>query len=553
MVLRRYSYIWGMRANAFFIALPLLLLFSCRSAQQKDLLVFGGSIHRYGTDTTTHPCMVVHDGKVLELGTEEELRKKYTYREEIDLKGRSVYPGFHDAHSHFVAMGKGISELNLKYLHSWDSCFDKIKAYVEANPHKTWIIGRGWDQNLWEGKNYPDRRQLDSAFPGKYFYLSRVDGHAALVSGNLLERAGIGKETSVAGGQILKRENGELSGILMDAAADRSQEFIPSPEPQEIREFILAAEKECLQYGLTAITEAGLSLQVVQIIDSMQKEGKLRMKVVAMLNPGPEEFAFARENGIYETPGLKVASFKLYADGALGSRGAFLKKPYCDHSGQGLPIHNTAYFDSVCKLIYDYGYQANTHCIGDSANSMILGVYGHYLKGKNEKRWRIEHAQVLDLKDLPFFAAYSIIPSVQPTHATSDMPWAEQRLCSDRLPGAYAYQTLLQTAGCIALGTDFPVEEVNPFYTYLSAVYRMNAFLEPGNGYRTEQALSPFHTLKGMTWWASEAGFVEHLYGGLLPGQAADFFILEKEIEKYTPQELVKARPAEVRIDGTKV
>lgn len=551
-------------------------IIACQSTPKVDLLVYGGQVYSFGPEYLQAECLVIDQGKVVAVGNADSLRSIYSAKKEIDLQGKHLYPAWHDAHAHFAAMGKGLFELDLKGMPSWEACLKAIDNYVESHPGRTWVTGRGWDQNLWRG-NYPDRFVLDSLYPGKHFYLSRVDGHAALVSGNVLEQLAFTSETTIDGGALLMDpwNDHRLKGILIDVAADRAAEIIPEPTSQEWREALLAAQEKSIALGIAAITEAGLSLEIIQLIDSMQKEGLLHMKFITMLNPGPKEFEFARK-GVYETSKLKVASFKLYADGALGSRGALLKAPYCDHAEyrqglriispddpplvkaphrdhkeNGLAVHSQAYFDSVCQIIYDLGFQANTHCIGDSANRLILETYGRFLGGKNDRRWRIEHAQVLDLKDIPFFSKYSIVPSVQPTHATSDMPWAEKRLCSERMAGAYAYQTLLKEAGCLPLGTDCPVEDINPMHTLLAAVFRVNTTLFPPKGFQNEEALSHFEALKGMTWWPAWAGFKENQFGGLFPGMDADFVIYAEDLQKAGPEKLVKITPESTWIDGT--
>ncbi|MHB1279036.1 MAG: amidohydrolase [Bacteroidia bacterium] len=526
------------------------LFVACRSTHQVDLLVYGGQITSFGPEYIQAECLVIHEGKVIAIGNADSLRSLYHAQKEIDLKGKHVYPAWHDAHAHFASFGKGIFELDLKGKTSWEACLEAIATYINEHPDRTWVTGRGWDQNLWGGK-YPDRRVLDSLYPDKHFYLSRVDGHAALLSGNVLEELAFTAETAVAGGAMILDPGNEkrLSGVVIDAAADRAKEVIPEPTGKEWREALLAAQERCVASGIAAITEAGLDLHIIQLIDSMQQEGLLYMKFITMLNPGPKEFEFAKK-GIYETPKLKVASFKLYADGALGSRGALLKAPYCDHKGNGLAIHDQAYFDSVCQRIYELGFQANTHCIGDSANRLILETYGRYLKGRNDRRWRIEHAQVLDLSDISFFSKYSIVPSVQPTHATSDMFWAEDRLCAERMPGAYAYKSLLKEAGCLPLGTDCPVEDINPMYTLVSAVFRKNTALLPPNGFQNEEALSHFEALRGMTWWPAWAGFKENQFGGLFPGMDADFVIYAEDLQKASAESLVKTIPEATWIDG---
>lgn len=532
-----------------------LILFSCRQEDQADLLLFNGTIYSFGSNTGSWEAMAVSGGKVVATGTASGLRKRFRFREEMDLNGKIVYPGFHDAHAHFYGLGKGRSEADLRNLNSWEETVLKVAEFRKENPENIWIIGRGWDQNRWPEKVFPDRKLLDSLFPDIPVMLTRIDGHAVIVNETAIRLAGIDATLKVEGGEIRLRDEGKtLSGVLIDRAGEWVEKVIPPPNPSEIAKYVLKAQEVCLPYGLTAITEAGLPLEVVLVLDSLQRTGQLKMRFYAMLNPGEAEFAFARQKGIWRTDRLGVQSFKLYADGALGSRGALLLKPYCDHQGQGLAMNDATYFDSICRMVAHLGYQANTHCIGDSANRMILTTYATVLKGKNDRRWRIEHAQVVDPSDFHYFRDYSIIPSVQPTHATSDMLWAVHRLCDHRMQGAYAYKTLLKMAGVLPLGTDFPVEEVNPFYTYLAAVYRQNPQLEPQQGFQMQEALDSLSVLKGMTWWPAVSAFREKEWGALEPGYEADFIILEKSLPSLTPAELSRTNPVkEVWIAGEQV
>ncbi|MDX5320051.1 MAG: amidohydrolase [Bacteroidota bacterium] len=539
--------------RVYSIVFVLLLFASCRSTTPVDFVFYNGSIHHYGAEAATYSGLVIHEGKVVAVGNGDSLLQAYEAKEKIDLQGGHLYPGWHDAHAHFTGYARGLQELDFRGDTSWTQCMGKISAFIEANPKNAWIRGRGWDQNLWGGE-YPDRSLLDSLFPNYFFYLSRVDGHAALVSGNVLEKLNMDTSTQIQGGLLLRDASGNnLNGILIDLATDMAAAQVPDLSDDEWETALLEAQSSCLAQGITAITEAGISLSMMQRIHKLQEQGKLQLKFIVMFSPGEEEFKFAEENGIFETANLKVSSFKLYADGALGSRGAWLKKPYCDHSGQGLMLEDTAYFDSVCARIYQLGYQANTHCIGDAANGFILSTYAKYLGGVNDKRWRIEHAQVVDSQDFHFFKAYSIVPSVQPTHATSDMPWAEKRLCTDRMSGAYAYRSLLNVAGVLPLGTDFPVERIDPLHTVLAAVYRKNLELSPDHGFRTEEAISMVDCLRGMTWWPAWAGFKETQWGSLEPGKVADFVWYGEAIESAKPEDLVGMKPLQTWINGKQV
>lgn len=526
----------------FLFLISLFFIGSCSEGTKSHQYILftdfnGHSFH--GETPTRFNAMLCDGDRILALGSSDSLAKLYPEAKRVSLENRYVYPALHDAHTHFYAYGRGLTELNLKGIQSWQEVVKELDLYAKKNQDRAWLVGRGWDQNLWTGQAFPDRQLLDSLFPDKPVLLKRVDGHAAIVNAEALRLAGLTEKSVIPGGELIKRQDGSLSGVLVDNAVDAVSQLIPPPDFAQIQSALLAAQEQCLSYGIGVVTEAGLDLAIVRVMDSLQRSGELKIRVVAMLNPGEEEFRFAEENGVYQTPNLRVGSFKLYADGALGSRGALLKSPYCDAPTSGLALQSPSYFDKTCERAFNLGYQVCTHCIGDSANSLILQVYSSLLKPDNDKRWRIEHAQVVDPQDIHLFKDWRIIPSVQPTHATSDMHWVEDRLCTEREQGAYAYQTLLKAAGFLALGTDFPVEEVNPFLTILSAVYRKNAKLEPETGYRTDESLSLFETLKGMTYWPAFSAFTEGEYGSLQSNRMADFIVLDKPIESYSQSELV--------------
>lgn len=540
-------------SRLYTLLLSAFLLFSCTPSKKVDLILFNGTIHSYGSQLITANCLVVDDGKVVAIGEADSLMKLYSGEKEKDLKGNHVYPGWHDAHAHYAGFARGLQEVDLKEKASWKECVQAIQAYIEQYPDRIWIRGRGWDQNLWGGI-YPTRVELDSLFPNHYFYLQRVDGHAALVSGNVLKQLSFDANTRIPGGALLRFERKEeLNGVLVDAAADKAAEIVPDLTEEEWRSALSGAQELMLAHGITTVTDAGLALQLVSIIDSLQSNDALKLRMNIMLNPGEKELGFALQHGKIQQPALNVVGFKLYADGALGSRGALLKKPYCDHSGHGLALHDPEYFENTCFKIAKSGFQVNTHCIGDSANRLILETYAHHLKGKNDLRWRIEHAQVVDKQDIHFFKEFAIIPSVQPTHATSDMKWAEDRLCTDRMEGAYAYKSLLEAAGVMPLGTDFPVEEINPMYTLISSVYRQNARLEPEGGFRMEEALDFTTTLRGMTWWPAWSCFREKDWGALEPGMYADFVVYADDLSRLTPKQLTEIKVQETWIGAVKL
>jgi len=368
-----------------------------------------------------------------------------------------------------------------------------------------------------------------------------------------LDAAGVKAGYSLTGGEV-EIKNGKLTGILIDNAIGVVSSKIPAPTQEQFEAALKGAEKNCFAVGLTTINDCGLNFEDLEKIKTMQANGELKMRLYVMLSDEKVNYDYLEKNGAIKTDRLNVRGFKVYGDGALGSRGACLLEPYNDKPGHsGFLLSNPAHFDSVATWISQKGFQMCTHAIGDSANRMVLKIYAKYLKGKNDLRWRIEHAQVVNPNDFSLFAENSIIPSVQPTHATSDMYWAGDRLGSERVKGAYAYKKLLKQNGWIPLGTDFPVEDISPIKTFYAAVFRKDAKGWPADGYQMENALSREEALKGMTIWAAKSNFEEKEKGSLEVGKFADFVILDKDIMKSGDNELLLTNILQTYLGGEKV
>jgi predicted amidohydrolase YtcJ len=376
-----------------------------------------------------------------------------------------------------------------------------------------------------------------------------------LVNSEALRRAGIRQWQEVEGGEMIRVGN-EPTGMLIDKAMELVQEVIPPASKSERIRALREAEKDCLKYGLTSVGDAGLSKNDVALIDSLQSIGELHIQVYAMLSATDENFEHYLANGPTQTDRLTVRSFKFYADGALGSRGACLLQPYADRldsQHRGFMLTDIDELETIALALKEAGFQMNTHCIGDSANRAVLDLYGRVLESSNDLRWRIEHAQVVHAQDLPKFNEFTIIPSVQPVHATSDMPWAELRLGRNRIRRAYAYADLLKQNGLLALGTDFPVEAISPFQTWYAAVERKSVDGEPKEGFFFNQRLSPEQTLLGMTLWAAIAQFEEHHKGSLAEGKWADFIIIDRDLLNASPSAVLETKVLETRIHGERV
>jgi predicted amidohydrolase YtcJ len=530
----------------------LVVLFSCNNKQKADLLIYNATVYTVDSAFSVAEAIVISGGKILATGKSEELKQQYNATEQIDAKGRFIYPGLIDAHAHFYRYGLSLQTADLTGTTSWNEIIEKIKAFAAAHPDG-WLTGRGWDQNDWSVKEFPTNEQLNTLFPDRPVLLTRIDGHAAIANQKALELAGVQAGRQLTGGSI-ETKNGQLTGILIDNAISLVGAKIPGPTKEQVQAALLQAQANCFAVGLTTVDDCGLDFNEVEAIDSMQQSGRLKMRVYAMLSDDPNNYDYIFQKGKIKKDRLHVRAFKVYADGALGSRGACLLQPYTDRSGwSGFLLSQASHFDSVANILYNKDLQMCTHAIGDSGNRMILHTYAKYLQGKNDKRWRIEHAQVVNKNDFPLFGQNSIIPSVQPTHATSDMYWAGKRLGPERVIGAYAYNDLLQQNGWIPLGTDFPVEDISPFKTFFAAVVRKDAKGYPAGGYQPENALSREAALRGMTNWAARSNFEETEKGSLEKGKWADLIITDKDLMKAPENELLQIRVLATFIAGEKV
>ncbi|GAB4091420.1 amidohydrolase [Flaviaesturariibacter terrae] len=520
-----------------------------------DLLLYNARIYTADSAFSVASALTVTNGQISAVGSSAQLLKAYDAKQKVDAHGKFVYPGFIDAHAHFVNYGFSLQRVNVAGTRSWNEVLARVAAFVKKNPGSggSWILGRGWDQNDWAVKEFPDRAALDRLFPDRPVLLTRIDGHAAVANSAALRAAGISGPVPINGGTVEIR-NGRPTGILIDNAVELVSSKIPAPGRQQARAALLAAEKNCFAEGLTTIDDCGLDHEVIEFIDSLQQRGELRMRLYAMLSDAPRNFAWALDRGPYKSPRLNVRAFKVYADGALGSRGAALLQPYSDKPGwSGFLLNTPAHFDSVAAVLAANDWQMCTHAIGDSGNRTILNIYAKYLQGHNDRRWRIEHAQVVNPADFALFGRYNIIPSVQPTHATSDMYWAGDRLGAERLKGAYAYRQLLEQNGWIPLGTDFPVEDISPFKTFYAAVARKDSAGFPAAGFQPENALSRRQALWGMTLWAAKSNFEEDEKGSLEPGKWADFIILDHDLMTIPEKAILSTRVLATYVGGSAV
>jgi predicted amidohydrolase YtcJ len=534
------------------IVLGILFVFtSCLSKVEVDTIVFNGQIYSLDSLNTSYTAMVIDQGRIVTLGT-DDLKNRFLAKQLVDLEGKAVVPGFIDAHSHFYGLGLGTLHVNLVGTESIDEVLNRIELFRSENSEVDFIYGRGWDQNDWEFKDFPTRFDLDRRFSDLPVVLERVDGHAYWVNSKALELAGIDSETSTEGGAVILL-NGAPSGILVDGPMRYIDAVMPPPSRDQQIKGLLAAQEICFDYGLTTVSDAGVSKDIIQLVDSLQQEGLLKIRLYAMISNTEADVNYFLSKGPYKTERLNVSSVKVYGDGALGSRGAALKRPYADAPGHfGAFVTPVDQMRAIAERLINSDFQMNTHAIGDAANFEVLSIYQDLLSDKEDRRWRIEHAQIVDELDFSLFSK-GVIPSVQPTHATSDMYWAEDRLGRERMVGAYAYQTLLAKSGIVALGTDFPVESVNPYYTFYAAVARKDLKGYPDTGFIPEQSLTREQALRGMTEWAAYAQFEENEKGRLLPGFFADFTVLSADLMTASEKDLPLIEAEMVFVSGERV
>ena len=535
-----------------FCCLFLVSICACKFRQKVGSIVHHAKIYTADKNFSVQQAMAIQDGKIVATGSNDEILKAYEADEITDMGGKAIYPGFIDAHCHFTGYATDMWKCDVTGTTSFEEVIEKLKDYA-TTAQTAWLFGRGWDQNDWPVKEFPSKEKLDALFPDRPVFLKRVDGHAALVNQKALDISGITIATKIEGGTI-EIKNGVLTGILVDNAMDIAENKIPLIDDKLAVKYFLQAQDTCFSYGLTGVHDCGISEHTIQLVDAAQQAGSLKMKIFALLSDSAQYYDSWLKKGPYKTHGLHVGGFKMYADGALGSRGACLLDDYTDKPGwKGFLLNTPDHYKTIATKLAQSKFQLCTHAIGDSGNRQILKIYTDVLKGKNDLRWRIEHAQVVNEADFDLFGAANIIPSVQPTHATSDMYWAGDRLGPVRIKTAYAYKQLLNQNGWMPLGTDFPVEDINPFKTFLAAVARVDAKGYPDGGFQPENTLTRQEALLGMTLWAAKAAFEENEKGSLEKGKAADFIVLDTDLMSCPISAILKTKVLATFVDGKKL
>ncbi len=525
------------------LLLLLLLMSSCKEKQKADYIFTNGTVYTPATDTGRAEAFAVRNGRFLAVGSNKDITSSFTTEKHIDLQGKAVYPGFIDPHCHFWGYGTVLQQADLTGTGSEEEMLNRVQEFAKTHPNAEWIQGRGWDNTMWPGKSWPSKALLDSAFPNKPVVLRRVDGHAIIANSMAIALAGMTELDGIANPQ----------GIFLDDMAQLILDKVPTLNDMQKKKALLKAQQACFKVGLTSVHDAGMDRHWVELIRELQQQDTLKMRIYAMLNPNKENLELMYE-GPQQDDFLHIRSLKLYADGALGSRGALLIEPYADKPAtNGLLLIHPDSMRRYCELARQLGFQVNTHAIGDSAVRMALDVYSEVLEGENLLRWRIEHSQIVHPDDLHKFGDNRIVPSIQATHATSDMDWAAERLGEERVKHAYIYHELLEQNGWLPNGSDFPVEDINPLYGFYAAVARKDLQGSPEGGFMPNQALTREQALKAMTIWAAKAAFEEDLKGSIEVGKMADFVILEQDIMKIPVSEVPEVKVLETFLNGESV
>ncbi|HEV7837376.1 MAG TPA: amidohydrolase, partial [Gemmatimonadaceae bacterium] len=537
-------------------------------AQAKaDVVLVNGKIYTVDNVRPIASALAVRGGRVLFVGSDLEARTLANGATAvIDLHGATVLPGFVDAHAHLLGLGNMLQRVNVAGSTSYDEVIDRVKLWSKDVRPGEWILGRGWDQNRWQSKDFPTHDALSRAFPNNPVVITRVDGHALLANAKAMAVAGVSATTAdPEGGRIIRLASGSPSGVFIDNAQNLIGRAIPASTPGDIRKAILAAIAECNRWGLTGVHDPGEDAETIGIYEQLAKEGRYNLRNYVMLSDPGEPGSPATLGNPYLVRGpqsalynghLWVRAIKLYADGALGSRGAALLAPYADEpTNSGLLVSKPEHIEAWAEAGLRRGFQVNVHAIGDRGNRIALDAFESALRAvpAADHRFRIEHAQVISPEDIPRFARLGVIPSMQATHQTSDMRWAETRVGPQRIRGAYAWRSLLNTGVVIPNGTDFPVEEVNPLLTFHAAVTRQDPTNWPEGGWYPEQKMTREEALQSMTIWPAYAGFQESLLGSLTPGKYADFVILDRDIMRIPATEILAARVLSTWIGGKRV
>ena len=546
------------------------------SASPPDTILRNATFHTLDEKVPIARAVAIADGKIAALGTETEiLPLAGPGTEVIDLGARTVLPGLIDAHGHLAGLGQlSLGVIDLSGTRTFEQVIDMVAERVRDAAPGEWIVGRGWDHESWPNRVLPTHDALSAVSPENPVWLSRVDGHAALANKAAMELAGVDDHVSdPAGGEIIRDANGRATGVFVDNAEGLIDRVIPASVSGDPRAIILEAQARCFEVGLTGVHDMGVHPETARMYRQMADAGELKLRISAMV-PSNVALKYMSENEPIDHPVVTVRGCKLYMDGAMGSRGAWLLAPYADRptgpDGQpyvGLAVSDPAFIEAVATLALERGFQVATHAIGDRANHVVLNAYERAARNRApasvselgelgslrflaEARFRVEHAQLLSPSDIPRFASLGVIASMQPTHCTSDMRWVDDRVGPERSKGAYAWKSLQRAGARIAGGSDFPVESHNPFLGIYAAVTRQNLEGEPAGGWHPRERLSRMEALRSMTIDAAYASFHESTRGSLSPGKYADLIVIDRDVLTCPPEQIPRTRVLMTMVGG---
>ena len=539
---------WKLGILFFCVALVTFYLFVQFTPREAEMLLVNGTIYTFDANNSVVQAVATNGGRIVGIGTTDELKQRYHARAITDLQGKTVMPGFIDGHCHVLNEGSRLHNLDVTGATSQQQIAGLVAARVQQFRPGQWVIGRGWDQNLWAVKEFPSHAVLDIVAPNNPVLLRRIDGHAMWVNKTAMDLSGITSETKDPdGGKMYRDPKGNPTGVLVDNAMDLINKVVPELTDQEIEERLQLALNECAELGLTEVHDMGVDLQTIRAYRKFIDHGVCPVRVYAAVGDPGETWNYYLQHGPeidYGNGMLTVRALKLYIDGALGSRGAAMIDSYSDEPGnRGLTVTSEHEMDTLCQEAREHGFQVCTHAIGDRGNRIVLNEYEKILKPYPEvaasARWRVEHAQVLQQSDIPRFSQAGILPSMQPTHATSDMYWAEARLGPERVKGAYAWRSVLRTGAIIIGGSDFPIEGVNPLWGFYAGFTRSDKSGSPQDGWYGEQKMTREEAARCFTQWAAYGAFQEDLKGTIETGKWADLTVLSKDIMQVPPMEVL--------------
>lgn len=527
--------------------------------REAGMLLINGRVYTFDSDMSVAQAVAIRGTRIVGVGSNEDLASRFKADTTVDLHGWTVMPGLVDGHAHMLGEGGKLQTLDLDNTKSPEEVVESVRVRAAGMQSGQWIIGRGWDQNRWAVESFPSHELLDRAAPNNPVLLRRVDGHALWINSLALNLAGVTEATAdPAGGKIYRDQRGDPTGVLVDNAMDLIDKVVPPLTDSEIERRLRLALQECARLGLTQVHDMGVDLQTLRVYKRLIDGGECPVRIYAAIGwPGDGWEAYLRqgpEKG-YKDGMLTVRAVKIYMDGALGSRGAALFDEYSDDPGnRGLTIISEADIDTICRQALEHGFQVCTHAIGDRANELTLNAYERALRtlpaNAPTPRWRVEHAQVLQESDIPRFKMLGILPSMQPTHATSDMPWAEARLGAKRVKGAYAWHSLLRTGTIIIGGSDFPVEHVNPLFGIYAAITRSDRNGYPEDGWYPEQRMSRNEAVRCFTSWAAYGAFQDNDKGTIEPGKWADLTVLSQDIMQVPAHDILTTEVEMTMVGG---